>query len=134
MITVGFMIFLDHETSYHPENLRKGMERALKTVEGTAATGCVLMFEGTDFTEPHPLTPEIIKALRKEYEGELEIVHAILTDYLIELKEVKDLDTVKDPMRDGPVGSIHTDVFSTHPGVMIETLIQKIQLFAMQSK
>jgi len=119
-----FYDILDPETSYHPENLRKGMERALKTVEGTAAPDCVLMFEGTDFTEPHPLTPEIIKALQKEYEGELEIVHSTLTDYLTELKEklkeVKDLDLVKGPMRDGPVGSIHTDVFSTHPEVMIE--------------
>ncbi len=119
-----FYDILDPETSYHPENLRKGMDRALKTVEGTACPDCVLMFEGTDFTEPHPLTPEIIKALQKEYKGELEIVHSTLTDYLTELKEqikeVKDLDTVKGPMRDGPVGSIHTDVFSTHPEVMIE--------------
>ena len=119
-----FYDILDPETSYHPENLRKGMERALKTVEGTAAPDCVLMFEGTDFTEPHPLTPEIIHALQREYEGELEIVHSTLTDYLTELKEklkdVTDLDVVKGPMRDGPVGSIHTDVFSTHPEVMIE--------------
>ena len=119
-----FYDILDPETSFHPENLRKGMERALKTVEGTAAPDCVLMFDGTDFTEPHPLTPEYIKALQKEYDGELEIVHSTLTDYLTELKEklkkVKDLDTVKGPMRDGPVGSIHTDVFSTHPEVMIE--------------
>lgn len=119
-----FYDILDPETSYHPENLRNGMERALKTVEGTAAPDCVLMFEGTDFTEPHPLTPEIIKALQKEYEGELEIVHSTLTDYLTELKkklkDVKDLDILKGPMRDGPVGSIHTDVFSTHPEVMIE--------------
>ena len=119
-----FYDILDPETSFHPENLRKGMERALKTVEGTAAPDCVLMFEGTDFTEPHPLTPEIIKALQEEYKGELEIVHSTLTDYLTELKqklrEVKDLDVVKGPMRDGPVGSIHTDVFSTHPEVMIE--------------
>ena len=119
-----FYDILDPETSFHPENLRKGMERALKTVEGTAAPDCVLMFDGTDFTEPHPLTPEYIKALQKEYEGELEIVHSTLTDYLTELKaklkDVKDLDTVKGPMRDGPVGSIHTDVFSTHPEVMIE--------------
>ncbi len=119
-----FYDILDPETSYHPENLRKGMERALKTVEGTAAPDCVLMFEGTDFTEPHPLTPEIIKALQEEYKGELEIVHSTLTDYLTELKaelsKVKDLDIVKGPMRDGPVGSIHTDVFSTHPEVMIE--------------
>ncbi len=101
-----------------------GMERALKTVDGTAAPDCVLMFEGTDFTEPHPLTPEIIKALQEEYKGELEIVHSTLTDYLTELKqklrEINDLDVVKGPMRDGPVGSIHTDVFSTHPEVMIE--------------
>ena len=119
-----FYDILDPETSYHPENLRKGMERALDTVKGTAAPDCVLMFEGTDFTEPHPLTPEIIKALQEEYKGELEIVHSTLTDYLTELKaelkNVKDLDTVKGPMRDGPVGSIHTDVFSSHPEVMIE--------------
>lgn len=119
-----FYDILDPETSYHPENLRKGMERALKTVEGTAAPDCLLMFEGTDFTEPHPLTPEIIHALQREYEGELEIVHSTLTDYLTELKEKlkdrTDLDVVKGPMRDGPVGSIHTDVFSTHPEVMIE--------------
>ncbi len=119
-----FYDILDPETSYHPENLRKGMERALKTVEGTAAPDCVLMFEGTDFTEPHPLTPDIIKALQEEYKGEIEIVHSTLTDYVKELKEelkkVNDLDTVKGPMRDGPVGSIHTDVFSTHPEVMIE--------------
>lgn len=119
-----FYDILDPETSFHPENLRKGMERALKTVEGTAVPDCVLMFDGTDFTEPHPLTPEYIKALQKEYDGELEIVHSTLTDYLTELKEklknVEDLDIVKGPMRDGPVGSIHTDVFSTHPEVMIE--------------
>ncbi len=119
-----FYDILDPETSFHPENLRKGMERALDTVKGTAAPDCVLMFEGTDFTEPHPLTPEMIKGLQEEYKGELEIVHSTLTDYLTELKEelkkVKDLDTVKGPMRDGPVGSIHTDVFSSHPEVMIE--------------
>jgi len=119
-----FYDILDPTTSFHPENLRKGMERALDTVKGTAAPDCVLMFEGTDFTEPHPLTPEIIKGLQEEYKGEIEIVHSTLTDYLNELKEelkkVKDLDTVKGPMRDGPVGSIHTDVFSSHPEVMIE--------------
>lgn len=119
-----FYDILDPQTSFHPENLRKGMERALDTVKGTAAPDCVLMFEGTDFTEPHPLTPEIIKGLQEEYKGELEIVHSTLTDYLTELKEelkkVDDLDTVKGPMRDGPVGSIHTDVFSSHPEVMIE--------------
>ncbi|MBQ7654420.1 MAG: hypothetical protein IJS17_05050 [Clostridia bacterium] len=119
-----FYDILDPETSYHPEKLREGMERALKTVEGTAAPECVLMFDGTDFTEPHPLTPDYVKALQKEYEGELEIVHSTLSDYLKELKaqleKVDDLDVVKGPMRDGPVGSIHTDVFSTHPEVMIE--------------
>ncbi len=119
-----FYDILDPETSYHPEKLREGMQRALKTVEGTAAPDCVLMFDGTDFTEPHPLTPDYIKALQEEYKGEIEIVHSTLTDYLTELKDelkkVDDLDIVKGPMRDGPVGSIHTDVFSTHPEVMIE--------------
>ncbi|MCL2351052.1 MAG: hypothetical protein FWC55_00820 [Firmicutes bacterium] len=119
-----FYDILDPETSFHRENLRRGMERALATVKGTAAPDCVLMFEGTDFTEPHPLFTEILKALREEYKDELEIVHSTLTDYLTELKEevkkVGDLDTVAGPMRDGPVGSIHTDVFTTHPEIMIE--------------
>lgn len=119
-----FYEVLDPETSYHKENLRKGMERALATVEGTAAPETVLMFEGTDFTEPHPLLPDIIKDLQKEYEDELEIVHSTLSDYLEDLKDAlkdkEELDVVEGPMRDGPVGSIHTDVFSTHPEVMIE--------------
>lgn len=119
-----FYEILDPETSYHKENLRIGMDRALKTVEGTAAPDTVLMFEGTDFTEPHPLTSEIIKELQKEYGDEIEIVHSTLTDYMDELKDAlkdnKELNVVKGPMRDGPVGSIHTDVFSIHPEIMIE--------------
>ncbi len=119
-----FYDVLDPETSFHKENLRMSMERSLNTVKNTAAPDCVLMFDGTDFTEPHPLTPDYVKALQEEYKGELEIVHSTLTDYLTELKaelkDRKDLDVVEGPMRDGPVGSIHTDVFSTHPEVMIE--------------
>src|SRR5665647_1504673 len=78
------------------------MQRAMRTVEGTAAPEVVLLFEGTDFTEPYPLTPEIIKELQEA------------------LKDRKDLDVVRGPMRDGPVSSIHTDVFSIHPEIMIE--------------
>lgn len=119
-----FYEILDPETSFHKENIRMGMERALKTVEGTAAPDCVLLFEGTDFTEPHPLTPEIIKEIQSQFGEEIEVVHSTLTDYFNGLKDAlkdrADLDIVKGPMRDGPVGSIHTDVFSTHPEVMIE--------------
>jgi mannosylglycerate hydrolase len=119
-----FYEILDPETSFHKENIRKGMERALKTVEGSAAPNVSLMFEGTDFTEPHPLTTEIIAEIQKQYHDEIEIIHSTLTDYLkelkVKLKEKKDLDVVKGPMRDGPVGSIHTDVFSIHPEIMIE--------------
>lgn len=119
-----FYEIVDPETSFHKENIRKGMDRALKTVEGTAAPESVLLFEGTDFTEAHPLTPEIIKEIQAQYADELEVVHSTLTDYLNDLKEIlkdrKDLDVVLGPMRDGPVGAIHTDVFSIHPEIMIE--------------
>ncbi len=118
-----FYEILDPETGYHKENIRMAMERALSTVEGTAAPETVLMFEGTDFTEPHPLLPDILKDIQDAYGDELEIVHSTLTDYLADLKESlkdKELDVVSGPMRDGPVGSIHTDVFSTHPEIMIE--------------
>ena len=118
-----FYEILDPETSFHVENIKKGMDRALKTVEGTAAPDSVLLFEGTDFTEPHPLTPEIIAEIQKQYAGQLEIVHSTLSDYIADLKKAlkgrTDLDVVKGPMRDGPVGAIHTDVFSIHPEIMI---------------
>jgi mannosylglycerate hydrolase len=119
-----FYEILDPETSFHKENIKMGLERALKTVEGTAAPECVLFFEGTDFTEPHPLLPDIIQEIQLQCGDEIEVVHSRLTDYFRELKTVlkdrSDLDIVKGPMRDGPVGSIHTDVFTTHPEVMIE--------------
>lgn len=119
-----FYDILDPETSFHKENIKMGVERALKTVEGTAAPEVVLMFEGTDFTEPHPLTPEIIKEIQLQCGDEIEIIHSTLSDYINELKDVlkdrEDLNLVKGPMRYGPVGSIHTDVFSIHPEIMIE--------------
>lgn len=119
-----FYEILDPETSFHKENIKIGMERALKTVEGTAVPEVVLMFEGTDFTEPHPLIPEIAREIQAQFGDEIEVVHSTLADYFNELKDAlkdrTDLDIVKGPMRDGPVGSIHTDVFSTHPEVMIE--------------
>jgi len=119
-----FYEILEPETSYHKENIRMGMERALKTVEGTAALGVVLMFDGTDFTEPHPLTPEIIKEIQAQFGDEIEVIHSTIQDYFSELKEAlkdrTDLDIVKGPMRDGPVGAIHTDVFSMHPEIIIE--------------
>jgi len=117
-----FYEVLDPETSFYPENIKKGMDRALKTVEGTAAPEVVLLFEGTDFTEPHPLTPDIFKELKKQY-PELEIVHSTLAAYVADLKQAlkgrTDLDVITGPMRDGPVGSIHTDVFSIHPEILI---------------
>ena len=117
-----FYDVLDPETTYHPENIKKGMDRAMKTVEGTAAPEVVLLFEGTDFTEPHPLTTDIIQEIRKQY-PDLDIVHSTLSAYVADLKAAlkgrTDLDVISGPMRDGPVGAIHTDVFSIHPEIMI---------------
>ena len=119
-----FYDIADPETAFHPENIREGMDRALKTVEGTAMPESVLLFEGTDFTEPHPLTPEILKEIQKQYGDELEVVHSTLGAYLDELKEAlsgrDDLDVVSGPMRDGPVGAVHSDVMSIHPEMQIE--------------
>ena len=118
-----FYDILDPETMFHRKNIRMAVERTLKTVEGTAAPESVLFFDGTDFTEPHPMTVEMIQTMNKEFKGEVEIVHSTLDAYLRELKRSlagrKDLDIVKGPMRDGPVGAIHTDVYSIHPEIMI---------------
>ena len=127
-----FYDILDPETKFHKENLRQGMERALETVRGSACEDSVLMFEGTDFTEPHPLTSDIIHALQEEYAGEYEIVHSSLSEYLEDLSQClnnrENLDIVKGPLRDGPVGAIHTDVFTTHPEIMMENSYAENQI------
>ncbi|HEX2949592.1 MAG TPA: glycoside hydrolase family 38 C-terminal domain-containing protein [Armatimonadota bacterium] len=118
-----FYDIVDPETSYHSENIENGMERALETVAGTAAPEVVLFFDGTDFTEPHPLTSSYIKELQKKYADKFDIIHSTLSDYLDELKsslrERQDLDVISGPMRDGPVGAVHSDVISTHPEIPI---------------
>ena len=106
------------ETAFHPKSIRKGFERAVETVKTTAAPEHLLMFDGTDFTEPHPMIPEIIAAAREELGDEYEIVHSTLADYVSGIKDVlkdRDLDVVRGEMRDGPVGSVHSDVCSVHP-------------------
>ncbi|MBN1557644.1 MAG: hypothetical protein JW951_05820, partial [Lentisphaerae bacterium] len=119
----GYAFFheiLDPETSYHKENLQRGFERCLETVKGTAAPETLLFFDGTDFTEPHPLTPEIIAGLRELFSDRYTIRHSRLGVYLEELKAVlasrRDrLEVVTGPMRDGPVGAVHSDVLTMHP-------------------
>lgn len=118
-----FHEILDPETSFHPENIKKGFARTLETVRGTAVPETLLFFDGTDFTEPHPLTPEIVKALQEQCGGEYDIRHSSLSAYLAELKEGlrrhTGLKVVSGPMRDGPVGAVHSDVLTTHPEIKL---------------
>ncbi|MBN2309122.1 MAG: hypothetical protein JXR94_09140 [Candidatus Hydrogenedentes bacterium] len=119
-----FYDILDPDTSFHPEKVEEGMKRALDTVQGTAAPEVVLFFDGTDFTEPHPLTPDYLRAIQERFGDTHEVIHSTLTDYLAELRAAldgrTDLDVVSGPMRDGPVGAVHSDVFTTHPEVPTE--------------
>ena len=106
------------ETSFFRQNVRKGFERALDTVKGTALPEHLLFFDGTDFTEPHPLIPGIIAAAREELGDAYRIEHSSLRDYAAAARELlpgRDLDVVQGEMRDGPVGSVHSDVCSVHP-------------------
>jgi len=106
------------ETTFHREKIREGFDRALATVQTTAAPEHLLMFDGTDFTEPHPMIPEIIAAIREEYGDRYDVTHAALGDYVAGINDAlicRDLDVVKGEMRDGPIGSVHSDVCSVHP-------------------
>jgi len=118
-----FHEILDPETSFHPENIKKGFERTIDTLRGTAAPDSLLFFDGTDFTEPHPLAPEILKAMQEQCGAEYDIRHSSLSAYLGELKaqlgRCKELQVVKGPMRDGPVGAVHSDVLTTHPEIKL---------------
>jgi len=114
-----FHEILDPPDDWHPEKLEEGWQRSLETVEGTAAPESLLFFDGTDFTEPHPAATEIMAALRERFGDEYEIKHSTLSAYLDELKGLlakrDDLQTVRGPMRDGPVGAVHSDVLTIHP-------------------
>ena len=103
--------------SWHPEKVKEGFERLLSCVEPTThAPEHLLAFDGTDFTAPHPMTPEMIAEANRVLDG-YRVIHSTLDDYakaVRPLLETRDLDTVTGEMKDGPVGSIHTDVCSTH--------------------
>jgi len=120
-----FHEILDPETSFHPEKLEEGFRRALATVEDTAIPESLLFFDGTDFTEPHPLVPEILARLRERFGGEYEIVHSTLGAYVSEMKaslaRMGDLDVVTGAMRDGPVGAVHSDVMTIHPELKLQS-------------
>jgi len=129
-----FHFVTDPETGFHPENVRAGFERALKTVKGTAVPEHVLFFDGTDFTEPHPMIPEIIAEANRVFAGEHEVVHSTLPEYVAAVKPLlaeRDLDTVRGEMKDGPVGAVHTDVCSLHAELKRENGQAENALFRM---
>lgn len=114
----GFHYITCPETNFHPERVKEGFQRTFDTLKQTAVPEHLLFFDGTDFTEPHPLIPEIIAEANKVFGEEYEIVHSTLADYIAAIKPLlaqRQIDTVTGHMKDGPVGAIHTDVVSIHP-------------------
>ncbi|MFI4910170.1 MAG: glycosyl hydrolase-related protein [Sedimentisphaeraceae bacterium JB056] len=113
-----FHFITEPQTSYHEGNIKHGFERTLATLKDTAVPEHLLFFDGTDFTEPHPDTPSILEHAREIFGDEYEIVHSTLEDYIKAIKPLlkdRDIDTITGHMKDGPAGSIHTDVLSVHP-------------------
>ena len=114
----NFHFITEPETGFHPEKIKEGFERTFATLQDTAVPEHLLFFDGTDFTEVHPNTPDIIEEAQKIFGNEYEIVHSTLEDYIDVVKPLlkdRELDTITGHMKDGPAGSIHTDVLSVHP-------------------
>ncbi len=113
---------LDPEASFHPMRIKEAMARALQTTEGTACPEDVLLFDGIDGAEPHPLTPQIYAEIQRQYVDELDIVHGTLTEYVAKLKASlagrEDLDVLEGAMRDGPTGAAHGDIMTVHPEIL----------------
>lgn len=113
-----FHYITEPETNFYAENIEKGFQRTLDTLKETAAPEHLLFWDGTDFTEAHPLTPDILDKAREIFGDEYEIIHSTLPKYIEAIKPLlkdRDIDTITGQMKDGPVGSIHTDVLSVHP-------------------
>lgn len=114
----SFHDILQPETSFDKSKVLDGFQRTLETVKDSAAQDHLLFFDGTDFTEPHPCTPAIIEAAREVLGDDYTVVHSTLSDYVAAIRKslsATNLDVVTGEMRDGPVGSVHSDVCSIHP-------------------
>lgn len=119
-----FHEILDPETSFNKARIREGFQRTLDTLQGTIAPDSLLFFNGTDFTEPHPLSPEILAEMQAQCGEAYDIRQSTLAAYLSDLRKAMSrsdaLAVVKGPMRDGPVGAVHSDVLTIHPELKLE--------------
>jgi mannosylglycerate hydrolase len=117
-----FHYVTEPEGGFDRERIREGFERTVRTLEGTAVPEHLLFWDGIDFTEANPELPAILDAAREMLGDRYVIVHDSLLDYVNAVRpllETRDLDVAKGEMKDGPVGSVHTDVCSTHPRLKI---------------
>lgn len=115
----GFHFITKPQDTWYPEKVKEGFDRLLSCVEPTThAPEHLLAFDGTDFTAPHPMIPEMIEEANKVLANDgYEVVHSTLDEYANAVRPLlkeRILDTQVGEMKDGPVGSIHTDVCSTH--------------------
>jgi mannosylglycerate hydrolase len=114
----SFHFLTEPETGFNPDKIKEGFKRTIATLKNTAFPEHLLFFDGTDFTEPHPETSDIIKLANEILGNEYEIIHSTLEEYFKAIKPIQEkqnLDVVKGHMKDGPPGSVHTDVLSVHP-------------------
>ncbi len=128
----GFHFITRPLTSFDRKRVRDGLERTLATVSTTAVPEHLLFWDGTDFTEPHPLMPEIIRAADEEAGDAYEVVHSTLDAYAEAVKPLladRGLDVVTGEMKDGPVGAIQTDVCSVHPALKRANTLAESRLF-----
>jgi len=130
----GFHFVIEPETGFHKENIKKGFEQTLATLQDTAVPEQLLFFDGMDFTEHHPSIPEIIATANELFGDEYEITHSTLAEYIKAIKPLlakRDIDVVTGEMMDGPVGSIHADVCSVHPNLKRKNSLAENKLFGL---
>ena len=130
----NFHFVTEPETIFHREKVKEGFERTLATLTTTTIPEHLLFWDGTDFTEHHPLIPEVIDAANDELGDEYEIAHSTLEEYANTIKPLmahRDIDVVTGEMKDGPVGSIHTDVCSIHPDLKRRNTLAENKLFRL---
>jgi len=99
-----FIIDPDKE-KWYPEKVKEGFLKAWKGYEKTHLQDDRLLMNGSDFSTPQPLLPDIIEQANKVI-GDIEFKHANFTEYLNIIKEKlddKNIPVVKGEMRDdGP--------------------------------
>lgn len=97
--------------------IEESVNTVLELLNESASQNVFLAFEGTDFTSPLKEIPAAIESANRIMEGKMELIHSNPLEYIKEVKEDVDLNSLvryQGEMRFGPVNKVHCETMGTN--------------------